>query len=483
MLPFERVLLRGCRGLIEPGARVIVGLSGGADSSALLAGLAALRERLGIASLEAAHLDHGIRGLEAARDARAARDLAERLGVGCALLRADAPAELASRAGGSLEAAARTVRYRALAELAAARAATHVAVAHTADDQAETVLLRLVRGAGLPGLSGIPRRRRLTGCAARLVRPLLSVRRAAGVDYLRARGLTWVEDGSNQDRRFLRARVRHDLLPGLRSAANPEVDQALLRLARQARRARRLLDRQARELLQAAQAGDGWRLDALNGAEPATRAAALHRLLRAEAPARASAAHVEALLRLVRRGAGQVDLAGGRWSALEGRLVSGPIPAQPAPGHSGRGLGPAPLDLPVPGQLLDAAAGLLFTTRLSDWTNASPPADDPACAATLDAERLAAERPLEGALGLRRRRAGDRFWPLGAPGARTLKRFFNDRKVPRPERASVPVVTLDDRPVWIVGHRIDERYKVTPATRRVLYIEARRVRGREGSGR
>ncbi|MBX3469767.1 MAG: tRNA lysidine(34) synthetase TilS [Planctomycetes bacterium] len=99
---------------------------------------------------------------------------------------------------------------------------------------------------------------------------------------------------------------------------------------------------------------------------------------------------------------------------------------------------------------------------------------DPARGARLDAARA------RGALAVRRRRQGDRFWPLGAPGTRSLKRFLIDRKVPRDERASTPVVTLDDQPVWIVGHRIDERFKVTPTTDTVLELQVRAAAGEKG---
>jgi len=290
--------------------------------------------------------------------------------------------------------------------------------------------------------------------------------------YLGARGLPWVEDASNDDPRFLRNRLRHEVLPLLRRRVNPEVDDALLRLAGQARLAAAHLGAESAALLAAAAAeGEGaWRLAELRAAPPAVRGPALARRARRWAPERAAACHVEALERLVAAGVGAVDLPGGRAVAAAGDLrlaVAGDPPSSP----------PAvDFALGVPGRALDPEAGLEFATRI-----APPPADvrvDPARRALLDADRVGVGR-----LGIRRRRPGDRFWPLGAPGSRSLKRFLIDRKVPRAQRAAVPIVTLDDRPVWIVGHRIDERFKVTPATTRVLEIEARSATPGEKEGR
>lgn len=467
--PFEREVLRRGRDLLGPAQSVVVGVSGGPDSAALLAAMAAVGPDLGVAPV-AAHLDHGLRGEAGRRDAAAAAALARRLGVPFVAGRAEAR----ERASGSLEAAARAVRYRFLVDAADARGAARIATGHTASDQAETVLLRLLRGTGLDGLAAIPAERAAASGRPdlRVVRPLLDLTRADVLAYLGARGLPWVEDASNDDPRFLRNRLRHEVLPLLRRRVNPEVDDALLRLAGQARLAAAHLGAESAALLAAAAAeGEGaWRLDELRAAPPAVRGPALARLARRWAPERAAACHVEALERLVAAGEGAVDLPGGRAVAAAGDLrlaVAGDPPSSP----------PAvDFALGVPGRALDPEAGLEFATRI-----APPPADvrvDPARRALLDADRVGVGR-----LGIRRRRPGDRFWPLGAPGSRSLKRFLIDRKVPRAQRAAVPIVTLDDRPVWIVGHRIDERFKVTPATTRVLEIEARSATPGEKEGR
>lgn len=448
---------------------VVVGLSGGADSTALLSALVALRAAGELETIVAAHLDHGLRGSgpgsEGARDRDAAAALCARLGVDLVAGQADARLESLARGTGSLEAAARAVRYRFLLEVAHARELELVAVAHTADDQAETVLLRAARGAGLRGLAGIPRRRSL-GSGVDLVRPLLRATRAEVLAHLAARGLTWVEDGSNADPRFTRNRVRRELLPLLRDVSGPGVDGALRRLADQARAADRFVAGEARALLVRARTGSGHDAAALLDAPPAVRDRALAELVRAHAGGdRLTARHVRLLRRALRRG-GAVTLPGGAVLAVE----AGALRAVEAPAA----VGPAPaLPLPVPGVVVDEAAGLVVRATLRPARPDDVGAHDDARCAVLDATSLAA-------VSVRRRRAGDRFWPLGAPGGKTLKRFLIDRKVPRDERGSVPVVTFDDRPAWIVGHRIDERLKVTPATTTVLELEVRPVAGEKG---
>ena len=466
MHAFERSLLDHAADLLPPGSRALVAVSGGADSVALAAGLAALADELELAGLTLAHLDHGLRPADAAEDLACVQELAATLGLELVHGRADVVAALDARGDGSVEAAARAVRYRWLAERARALGADRVAVAHTRDDQVETVLLRVVRGASLHGLAGMPAERGLAGSDARVVRPLLAVPREAGRAYLRARGLTWREDPSNADPRFLRNRLRHEVLPVLAEAANPQVDAALLRLSRQARDAADLLGVEARALLGDARCDDGWRIDLLQAAHPALRREALARIVAGDAPAKAATVHVDALERAVLAGHGAATLPHGRTLAID---PAGPF-ARLAPAREPVAVELAldPIDLPCEGSVRDPQLGLVFRTRRltrGDAQCGDALHTDPARLALLDAAQV------RGPLAIRRRRGGDRFWPLGAPGTRTLKRFLIDRKVPRDARDAVPVVTHADEPVWVVGHRIDERYKVTPATREVLEIQ------------
>jgi tRNA(Ile)-lysidine synthase len=209
-------------GLRARGETIVVGLSGGPDSVALTAALAALRRRRGF-RLVAAHLDHGLRP-GSPDDAAFCQDLCAALEVpfraGTASVRARA-----RREKGGLEQAARRERYSFLRRVQGDEAALAIAVAHTQDDQAETLLLRLLRGAGASGLAGMRPR------SGDLLRPLLGVSRARVLEHLRARGLAWREDPSNADAAHLRNRVRHELLPYLEQRFNPRIREALARTA------------------------------------------------------------------------------------------------------------------------------------------------------------------------------------------------------------------------------------------------------------
>jgi tRNA(Ile)-lysidine synthase len=453
--PFEKSVLHRSLALIEPGQRVVVGVSGGSDSVALLAALSACA--LGLeAKLCAAHLDHGWRSpAEGEAERAAVAELCEGLGVELVSERVEAMS-----LHGSREAGARQARYAFFGRVAAQLGASAIAVGHTQDDQVETVMQRILRGTGLRGLGGIPARRRLgrEQGGVWIVRPLLELTREEGQDYLRSRGLAWREDPSNGDESLFRNRVRRVVLPLLRDQGNPRVDEALLRLASQARGASRVLAAQAAALHE----GAGLSLAGLRAADSAVRAEALTRLAQRHAGGGVDARHTRALQRVVRLGKGVLTLPGGvRLGVVGSRLE--PLAHRASKTAS---LAAPPLALGIPGEALDAHSGLRFSARVlpvpapREWTT------DPAERVLLDAGRA------HGVLAIRRRRGGDRFWPLGALGSRSLKRFFIDQKVPRESRDEIPVVTLDDRPVWIVGHRIDDHFKVTPSTVKVLELRA-----------
>jgi tRNA(Ile)-lysidine synthase len=227
---------------------VVVAVSGGPDSVALLRAMAVLKSASPDAPgrLFVAHVHHGLRGEAADSDQQSVEALAARLNLPSTSKRVDVRA-LARRDGDGLEAAARKLRYRALRDIAHEVGARYVAIAHTADDQIETILHRLVRGTGMAGLAGIPRARRLSP-AVTLIRPLLGVRRATVMAYLEALDQTYCVDATNADRDLTRARIRHDLLPGLLRDYNPQADQAILRLGRLAGEANDVVGRLVRDL-------------------------------------------------------------------------------------------------------------------------------------------------------------------------------------------------------------------------------------------
>lgn len=206
---------------------VLAAVSGGADSVALLRALVELKTG-GEGALHAAHLNHALRGAQSDADEQFVRDLCAKLLVPLHVDRADV-VTAAQLAGDGLEAAARAARYEFFQRAAGQCGARFVATAHTADDQVETILHRLLRGTGVAGLAGMAAARELAA-GVTLIRPLLDVRREDVLAYLERRGQTFREDVSNEDPRFTRNRLRGDLLPKLRAEYNPAVDRALLRL-------------------------------------------------------------------------------------------------------------------------------------------------------------------------------------------------------------------------------------------------------------
>jgi tRNA(Ile)-lysidine synthase len=432
--------------MLAGGETVLVAVSGGPDSIGLLCALEALAERLRL-TLSVIHVDHGLRP-DSAADAAFVEGLARARGLPVAVERVRIPA------GGSLEARARAARYAALSRQAAQVRADRVALGHTADDQAETVLMRLLEGAGPRGLAGIPPVRGI------FIRPLIETRRSAVLAALTAAGVPWREDPSNQDLKFFRNRVRHELLPFLAATYNPAIVPALTRAAALTRGLLgELADAAARELAQGAAVGDDEivlarsRLTAL----PGEIAAEVLRL------AAERLGRVEPLRGWAQRGLRRVlgDPPPRRPFSLGGlRLeVSGDwvrVARGPRPGLLPRRLAiPGLTPLPEIGRALTAEV----LQRSPAWV-----APRGAARVAFDADALASP------LGLRSRQAGDRFVPFGGPGGRRLKSFLIDAGIPRWERDQVPLLVAGAEIVWIVGVRRALLAPVTPATRRVLEI-------------
>ncbi len=305
-------------GLIPPGARVLVGLSGGSDSVALTRLLLDLSERGDFTLVGLAHLNHGLRA-SADRDEAFCRECAERVRLPIVVERADVPRYAAAN-GLSTEDAARRLRYAFLERTAAALEATCIAVGHTEDDQAETFLLKLMRGAGLTGLGSIYPRR------DRVVRPLLDVARAELRAYLEQIGERWVDDESNEDLAIPRNRVRHRVLAELDRAAGGATRPAIARAAGLIREDAQWLDELGRERFAAVatERGNGLELDVhgLTQAPPPIRRRVLLEAMRRTADGReVGLEHVEAVLALLGGGHGGVDVPGSRVELRGGKLV------------------------------------------------------------------------------------------------------------------------------------------------------------------
>lgn len=401
-------------GLIAPGRPVLVMLSGGADSVCLLD--VALRLD---AEVTALHVNYGLRAAAEGDEARC-RALCERLEVPLTVERAWLPEQ------GNLHARAREARYAAAERVAAG----DYAAAHTASDQAETVLYRLAVSPGRRALLGMAPRR------GRLVRPLLEATRADTRAYCQARGLAWRQDESNDDPAYARARVRHGLLAALLEVA-PAAEGAVAETARQLREEAEVLDAAVAEALAGLGGGPAVELAALRGLPRG-----LGRLvLRELAGVPLASGRVDELLGLgAGGGTAALDLGDGLRAVVEYGTLRFDRAGPPSE--------PEPVGLPVPG-----------TAHFGDWE----------VRAGGDGEVRVA---VDAALTVRAWRQGDRIRPQGLGGTKTLADLFTDRKVPRELRRTLPVVVSGDDVVWVAGVAVDERFAAEPGTAGAVGLSA-----------
>lgn len=469
------------RKLLQREAHWVVGASGGPDSTLLLHALHDLSQRDALAwSIHAAHLHHGLRGSDADADERFVAALAESLGIPFHAERADIRSEVA-QGGGSTEEAARNRRYEFLERVALTTGSESVAVAHHADDNAETILHRICRGTGLRGLAGMADVRAIQpGSRVRLVRPLLQMKRAEIESLCVSRGIEYRIDETNTSPSFTRGRIRATILPLLREQLNPNVSEALLRLAEQARRLGTYLeDAAARTFDSLLVAEDPGRIvlnvSALRTKQYIVQAEVIRRAIAMLAPSEQDLGfgHIEAVLRLVE------DAASGKEIHLPGSLVARkqydrlefrPL-AEDDP--------PPPLEtlhVACPGRTVvpQLAADLVADVRELTEGSLDRVRDKPSpYEEWLDYDRVVFP------LVLRGRREGDRFHPLGAPGAKTLADFFIEQKVEPSLRARTGVLCDQLGPIWVLPLRIDERVKLRQGSRRVLCLTLHPHTGRK----
>ena len=471
-----KLILRHC--LFSGNDTVIVAVSGGPDSVALLHLLHRINR---CAGLVAVYVNHGLRPTEIDAEIRLVEGLCGSLGVPCETVPVDVHAER-KRTGASLEEAARTLRYAALEAARKQHGASVIAVAHTADDQAEEVLIRLIRGSGGKGLSGMDLRR------GPIIRPLLQEKKQTLTDYLEANAIPFCRDSSNQERLFLRNRVRLDLLPYLERNFNTSIRRNLLQTAEILQGEEDLLDQLTEEMLNRLiekdktrhlEEGRGNRpcpesikikIQAFLNCHPALQRRILEKVCWMMLT-RPGFRQIEQVRHLIKDGGNGAETHLGRglrvWKTGEDIRFSHPAGRT---GFRGSGLQDRVFSLSLDGPGHFSIAGHVLSVGMLS----TQPEHLLAGELLLDAERISFPLLLRNPLD------GEVFRPLGAAGRKKISRFLTDAKIPRQERRFFPVVLSHDRIIAIAGLRIDHDFRVREDTRCFLHLGWQRTPAKTG---
>lgn len=472
--------------LIGDGDLLIVAVSGGADSLSLLHVLHDLgKGDCPSFSLFVAHLNHGLRGKSAREDAEFVRQEAQKMGLPSKIATKDCSA-YARRYKLSLEDAARRLRYGFLQQLAQRIGAARIAVGHTREDQVETLLLNILRGTGLAGLTGMKTERKIGTEGLRLIRPLLKTSRKALERYCLEKGLSPRWDETNLETRFLRNRIRLELIPLLEKEYNPNLLQNIGNMAElllddhdflhgvAKRRFTRLLLEEEDERLVL----DGGALLKEHGAlQGRILRLAVKRLI-GTTPREIGYSQVGAILNLIQKGPphGRLHLPFGlevsrSYARLKIYLRKKNLP---------RVSGPFKLAVPgekfLPGKDVILQAELLPLQEVS-WFPAGLPIgrgeaylDYDKVLELLQGKAQSVPANTTSEILVRTRRAGDYFHPLGAPGKKKLSKYFIDQKIPREEREQIPLVLAGGKIIWVAGKQLDHGCRMTEKTERVLAL-------------
>ena len=449
------------RKLLKPGSRVAIAVSGGADSVALLRVLLDLREELGIV-LFVAHFNHQLRGDDSDADERFVADLVAKHDLPFYAGRADVREHAAAHKL-SLEHAARELRYRWLTELAQEQGMNTIATAHTSDDQAETVLMKFLRGAGTRGLAGIHSVLKRDGI--RIIRPLLETPRAEVESYLTACGQPWRDDHTNQDTQFTRNRIRHELLPLLQRDYNPNLRELLSEAAEVAVAEEEYWQQLAESFLDRWYEQPGrlllYKFFCFPCGLLVESAAMQRRVLKCFLESRSLATdfnHVEMVRRCALGETLAAGLPGGWLAKREGDYLELIPPPEPTAGQ----LQGYEYFLPTPGKLLIPELNLtLQATVIPELVAATEPP-----------RSLLGPFRFGGHLTVRNWQPGDRFRPAHSGSEKKLKELFADKHIPSAQRPLWPVALSGSRIVWVRGFGIAHDFGWRPGSGDALRIEA-----------
>jgi tRNA(Ile)-lysidine synthase len=442
--------------MISPGDRVLAAVSGGPDSMAMLYALDDLKHGMGF-TLSCAHMDHGLRP-DSGADASFVEAACANLGIACVIYKAELKDKMGP--GVNKQAAAREARYAFLESTADRLGAKRIAVAHTMDDQAETYLMRELRGSGSRGLGSIPPVR------GRIIRPLIGVTRADVMKYLSRRGVGYRVDPTNLKTGYLRNRLRLELMPALREY-NPNIIETLARASGVMRDEDQYLDSAAALALDGMlKAGDdaSLSLDTARfiGLHPALKRRAVRLMIERLKGDMLSLGHVhvEDALSLIDAGTtGRgVDLPGGVRMELSYKKALFTLNDE----------GPPPFreELRVPGSVEIPETGMVVEAERVN--EPSPPSGDSVAFEFFDAQRLT------GPLVVRSRMSGDTFCPTGMDGTKKLKEFLIDMKMPRRQRAMTPILVAGGDIAWVIGIRADRRFTTRESSAGLIRVTLRK---------
>ncbi len=438
--------------LLKAGDKLVLAVSGGVDSVVMLDLFVRLRKEWNL-SLVIAHLNHSLRGREADRDEFFVCGAARRYGLPFFSMKADVTA-LAQGQKLSIEEAARDVRFQFLRQLLYRLRFNSIALAHQADDQAETVLMRMTRGSGLRGLSGIRSKQ------GDVIHPLLFASRTDIEKYATDHGLPYVVDATNRDRRYLRNRIRYDVIPILRAHVNSKAVENICRTAADAAEAQEALEAVIHQILRdmtekALADGSAIDLSAFQKIDPfLQRIFVIEWIRRFTDNTQVRRNVIFRILDLAKKGrrGGRIHVEGDLWIVRRDPLlvlVRRAMEWDPIPVHIGDRIDLSVCGLQFQSQLVNVYPGRFSSDERIGY---------------LDLDRLTLP------LLLRNCRPGDWFIPLGMSGRKKVNDYFIDEKVPIDQRRHTPLLVGGNDIVWIAGYRIDDRFRITDKTRSVLKV-------------
>jgi len=453
--------------MVQRGESIVVGISGGPDSVALLYSLWELSTDLSL-KLIVAHLNHSTRGKDSMGDARFVRNVADQLGLDCYSEEKNVR-EIQRQLKGSFQEVARQVRQEFFDEVCAKTGAQKVALGHTRDDQAETVLMNMLRGSGSRGMSG------MSPVRGRIIRPLMGFSRKDILEFLDRKSLAFRKDSSNQSPDYLRNRIRMDLIPHIEGNFNPNLKQNLANMSELLLDEDRYLDEVTEESFHRLKSWDESLLElSLEITELLDLPIPIQRRLVRKHIAvikgdlrKVSHTHIQQVMNLAgpQGERKKIPLPDG----LEVSRQSGRLIFNKTPGPSNRILNSTGMNqemiLSIPGRTRLPWGNFVFSIELKQGNSF--------CQRGTDSNEAFFDFDTTGdKLLFRNFQPGDRFQPLGMTGSKKLKEFFIDHKIPRQKRGSIPILTTDKgNIIWVYGWRIAHPFRVTEKTRNLLYIK------------